>query len=564
VLEQRALLSGLPTLTALIASTASAAYGQSVTFTATVSDLSAGGATPTGGTVTFSDQSGPIGFGILVDGVASFTSSGLPSGTVTVTASYGGTADFAPSDTGTIVTFAGNGIAGYTGNNGPAIDAELNGPDFSIVDSAGNLFFADYYNNVVREVVKATGDIITIAGNGTAGYSGDNGPATAAELHGPDGVTFDSAGDLFIADSGNNVVREVVKATGDIITVAGDGTAGYNGDNGPATAAELNFPRTVAVDSAGDLFIADTDNNRIREVIRSTGVIITVAGNGTAGYNGDNGPASVAELNHPFFVALDPAGDLLIADTDNNRIREVIRSTGVIFTVAGNGSASYSGDGGPATVAGLGDPHGVAFDSAGNLFIVEQSYNVVREVVKATGDIITVAGDGTAGYSGDNGPATAAELDNPYRVAVDSAGDLFIADGSNNVIREVTPAVTVRISPGGPIGGTTPTRTVLTAQPKPANLGRPVTLTATVKDLKHRGPTPIGSVTFLDGTAILGTAALRHGKASLKTSSLPLGPNTIQAYYIPGQGFAPSTASVVENVRAHRSRSKAVPAAETR
>jgi Bacterial Ig-like domain (group 3)/NHL repeat len=564
VLEQRALLSGLPTLTALIASTASAAYGQSVTFTATVSDLSAGGATPTGGTVTFSDQSGPIGFGILVDGVASFTSSGLPSGTVTVTASYGGTADFAPSDTGTIVTFAGNGIAGYTGNNGPAIDAELNGPDFSIVDSAGNLFFADYYNNVVREVVKATGDIITIAGNGSAGYSGDNGPATAAELHGPDGVTFDSAGDLFIADSGNNVVREVVKATGDIITVAGDGTAGYNGDNGPATAAELNFPRTVAVDSAGDLFIADTDNNRIREVIRSTGVIITVAGNGTAGYNGDNGPASVAELNHPFFVALDPAGDLLIADTDNNRIREVIRSTGVIFTVAGNGSASYSGDGGPATVAGLGDPHGVAFDSAGNLFIVEQSYNVVREVVKATGDIITVAGDGTAGYSGDNGPATAAELDNPYRVAVDSAGDLFIADGSNNVIREVTPAVTVRISPGGPIGGTTPTRTVLTAQPKPANLGRPVTLTATVKDLKHRGPTPIGSVTFLDGTAILGTAALRHGKASLKTSSLPLGPNTIQAYYIPGQGFAPSTASVVENVRAHRSRSKAVPAAETR
>jgi hypothetical protein len=412
--------------------------------------------------------------------------------------------------------------------------------------------------------VKATGDIITIAGNGTAGYSGDNGPATAAELHGPDGVTFDSAGDLFIADSGNNVVREVVKATGDIITVAGDGTAGYNGDNGPATAAELNFPRTVAVDSAGDLFIADTDNNRIREVIRSTGVIITVAGNGTAGYNGDNGPASVAELNHPFFVALDPAGDLLIADTDNNRIREVIRSTGVIFTVAGNGSASYSGDGGPATVAGLGDPHGVAFDSAGNLFIVEQSYNVVREVVKATGDIITVAGDGTAGYSGDNGPATAAELDNPYRVAVDSAGDLFIADGSNNVIREVTPAVTVRISPGGPIGGTTPTRTVLTAQPKPANLGRPVTLTATVKDLKHRGPTPIGSVTFLDSTAILGTAALRHGKARLKTASLPLGPNTIQAYYIPGQGFAPSTASVVENVRAHRSRSKAVPAAETR
>ena len=359
---------------------------------------------------------------------------------------------------------------------------------------------------MIREVVKATGDIITVAGNGTAGYSGDNGPATAAELDSPRGVAVDSAGDLFIADNGNNVVREVVKATGDIITVAGNGTAGYSGDNGPATAAELNGPNGVAVDSAGDLFIADTDNNAVREVVKATGDIITVAGNGTAGYSGDDGPATAAELDNPIGVAVDSAGDLFIADSGNN---------------------------------------------------------VVREVVKATGDIITVAGNGTAGYSGDNGPATAAELDGPGRVAVDSAGDLFIADTGNNVVREVTPAVTVTIGPGGPIGGTAPTRTVLTAQPRPANLGRPVTLTATVKDLKHRGPTPIGSVTFLDGTAILGTVALRHGKASLKTSSLPLGPNTIQAYYIPGQGFAPSTAAVVENVRAHRSRSKAAPAAET-
>ena len=152
---------------------------------------------------------------------------------------------------------------------------------------------------MIREVVKATGDIITVAGNGTAGYSGDNGPATAAELIQPYGVAVDAAGDLFIADTGNNVIREVVKATGDIITVAGNGTAGYSGDNGPATAAELHGPDGVAVDAAGDLFIADTLNNVIREVVKATGDIITVAGNGTGGYSGDNGPATAAELDNP-------------------------------------------------------------------------------------------------------------------------------------------------------------------------------------------------------------------------------------------------------------------------
>ena len=421
-------MSALPTLTALIASTASAVLGQSVTFTATVSDLSAGGATPNGGTVTFSDQNGAIGSETLVDGVATFTTSSLAAGTITVTASYGGTADFAPSATGTIVTAAGNGTAGYTGDNGPATAAELNDPWGLAVDSAGDLFIADYDNNVVREVVKATGDIITVAGNGTAGYSGDNGPATAAELNGPDGVAVDSAGDLFISDMNNNVIREVVKATGDIITVAGNGNAGYSGDGGPATAAELDSPRGLAVDSAGDLFFADNPNNVIREVVKATGDIITVAGNGTAGYSGDGGPATAAELNGPNFVAVDSAGDLFIADANNNAVREVVKATGDIITVAGNGTAGYSGDNGPATAAELNGPLGVAFDSAGDLFIADDGNNVVREVVKATGDIITVAGNGTAGYSGDNGPATAAELNDPGRVAVDSAGDLFIAD----------------------------------------------------------------------------------------------------------------------------------------
>ena len=229
------------------------------------------------------------------------------------------------------------------------------------------------------------------------------------------------------------MIREVVKATGDIITVAGNGTAGYSGDNGPATAAELDSPRGVAVDSAGDLFFADIANNVIREVVKATGDIITFAGNGTAGYSGDNGPATAAELNGPNAVAVDSAGDLFIADADNNAIREVVKATGDIITVAGNGNAGYSGDNGPATAAELNDPNGIAVDSVGDVFIADGGNNVVREVVKATGDIITVAGDGTAGYTGDNGPATAAELNGSGRVAVDSAGDLFIADGGNNV-----------------------------------------------------------------------------------------------------------------------------------
>ena len=189
-------------------------------------------------------------------------------------------------------------------------------------------------------MAKAIGDIITVAGNGTAGYSGDNGPPTAAELNHPAGLIVDSVGDLFISDSGNNVVREVVEATGDIFTVAGNGTVGYTGDNGPATDAKLDNPRGLAVDSAGDLFIADANSNVIREVVKATGDIVTVAGNGTAGYRGDSGPATAAELNGDYGVAVDNAGDLFIADGNNNAIREVLLgATGEIIAVAGNGTA---------------------------------------------------------------------------------------------------------------------------------------------------------------------------------------------------------------------------------
>jgi hypothetical protein len=586
-LEQRALLSALPTLTAISASTASTAVGQSVTFTATVSDLSTGGATANGGTVTFSDQSGPIGSKPLVDGVAELTTTGLAAGTNTITASYGGTANFAPSATGTIVTAAGNGTAGYKGNNGPATAAELNNVEGFAFDSAGDLFIADFGNYVVRELVKATGDIITVAGNHTAGYTGDNGPATAAELNGPRGLAFDSAGDLFISDMNNNVIREVVEATGDIITVAGTGAAGYSGDGGQAMNAELDSPRNIAVDAAGDLFIADCYNNVIREVVKATGDIITVAGDGKAGYSGDNGPATAAKLNNPNGVAVDSAGDLFIVDAYNNAIREVVKATGNMVTVAGDGNAGYTGDGGPASSAELNTPYGVAVDTMGDIFIGDQGNDRIREVVKATGDIITVAGDGSAGYKGDNGPATAAELNKPNRVAIDSAGDLFVGDNGNNVVRELTPAVIVTLSPTptpptptpptptpptptptptpappstppptpvGPTSGPAPTRTVLTAQPRPGNLGRRIRLTVTVKNLRRGGGAPAGSVTFLDGTVSLGTLELRGGKATLNTSSLRLGANSIRAVYTPNRGFAPSAGALIEKVRAVRSR----------
>ncbi len=275
-----------------------------------------------------------------------------------------------------------------------------------------------------------------VAGNGTAGYGGDGGPATAAQLDGPTGVAFDAAGDLFITDETNNVIR-MVSPAGVITTVAGNGTPGYSGDGGPATAARLNHPFGVTVDAAGDVFIADYSNNVIREV-SPAGVINTVAGNGTPGYSGDGGPATAAQLNGPFVVAVDAAGDLFIADAGNFVIRKV-SPAGVITTVAGNGSYGYSGDGGIATAAQLSNPEGVAVDSAGDLFIADAENNVIRKVSPA-GVITTVAGNGTPGYSGDGGLATAAQFAVTVGVAVNAAGDLFIADQNNNAIREVGPA----------------------------------------------------------------------------------------------------------------------------
>lgn len=329
---------------------------------------------------------------------------------------------------GIITTVAGNGAYGYSGDNGLATNAQLFNPRGVIADSAGNLYIADEGNNRIRKV---SGGIITsVAGNGTSGYSGDNGAATSAEPYEPFAVAVDSFNNLYISDSGNSVVRKV--SNGVITTVAGGGSIG---DGGPPAGALLSVPKGVGVDSAGNLYIADQNANRVRKV--SNGVITTVAGSGTPGFAGDNGLAASAELYEPSGVAVDSAGSLYIADFENNRIRKV--SNGAIVTIAGNGESGFSGDNGPATSAQLNYPIGVAVDSAGNLYIADTNNNRIRKV--SNGGITTVAGNGTPGFNGDNGPATIAELYGPRGVAVDAAGNIYIADTSNQRIRKVSNGV---------------------------------------------------------------------------------------------------------------------------
>jgi len=323
--------------------------------------------------------------------------------------------------TGIITTVAGWGSKAtkfFNGDGGQATAAALNQPSSVTLDSSGNLYIADTNDYTVRKVTASTGIITTVAGkHWTRGSSGDGGPATAATLFAPSGVALDSSGNIYIADEGSERTRKVTASTGIISTVAGNGTSGYSGDGGQGTAAELNYPTGVAVDSSGNLYISDLFNNRIRKVTAATGIITTFAGNGTAGYSGDGGQATAAELNYPTGVAVDSSGNLYIGANNDFAIRKVTASTGVITTVAGNGTAGYSGDGGQATAAELSSPYGVASDSNGNIYIADANNNV-RRVIASTGIITTVAGNGTGGYSGDGGQATAAELNQPWGVAI--------------------------------------------------------------------------------------------------------------------------------------------------
>ncbi len=344
--------------------------------------------------------------------------------------------EYSPRDYQTV---AGGGDGGL-GDGGAATAAQLWHPTKVAVDATGNLYVADADNNRIRKVEIATGVIKTIAGTGHYDYSGDGGPATAAALRGPLGVTVDAAGNVYIADTFNFRVRKFTASTGKISTVAGTGVYGLSGDGDLATATALAGPYDVAVDSSGNLYIADPGctDARIRKVTADTGVITTVAGiAGIAGFSGDGGPATAARLFTPTGVAMDGSGNLYIADTNNHRVRKVAAGTGVITTVAGVGVWNADlGDGGPATAARLVLPRGVTLDARGNLYIAELADFRVRKVIARTGVITTVAGNGTAGFSGDGGPATAAQLI-PSSVAVDDDGNLYVADVDNHRIRKV-------------------------------------------------------------------------------------------------------------------------------
>jgi sugar lactone lactonase YvrE len=438
--------------------------------------------------------------------------------------------------TGAITTVAGNGyqnpansfVGGYSGDGGPATSAALNHPIGIAVDGAGDLFIADSLNNRIRRVDAATQVISTVAGSCTTNCTGggDGGPATSADLSEPVGVAVDNAGNLFIADSGNDRIRRVDAATQVITTAAGNGSCCYSadglpatsadgasgsialdtagnlfigvgnhvrrvdagtqvittvagsdhpqslGDGGPATSAYLNLVADVGLDSGGNLFIVDDDQHLVRRVDAGTQVITTVAGNPNcfqcAGFSGDGGPATSALLAYPDGVTVDSTGTLFISDGNNERVRRVDAATQVINTYAGNGYQSYccgggyGGDGGPATSAELNSPYGLAVDQAGNLFIADANNHRIRRVDAVTNVITTVAGNGyrdpsnpygsTGGFGGDGGPATSAELNEPIGVALDSTGNLLIADYGNNRIRRVdaTTGVITTVAGSGP------------------------------------------------------------------------------------------------------------------
>jgi sugar lactone lactonase YvrE len=400
--------------------------------------------------------------------------------------------------TNTLATIAGTGVSGASGDNGPAASAQLNAPGNVSVDGQGNIYIADTGNHRIRRVDASTGVITTVAGTGAANYSGDGGPAFGASLNSPSDVFVDGAGNIFIADTLNHVIRKIDTA-GVIHLVAGTPqSGGYSGDGGTATSAQLNQPNGVCADQAGNVYIADTNNSRIR-MVGSSAMISTFAGDGSAAYQ--DGPVWYASFDHPMGVCVPKTGAvvvadtmnctlrsvaswtvstvtitpalglsspgevaayynssrqtvyLYIADTKNNRIRQFDTSANTVTTVAGNGSQGFWGDGGAATSAVLNQPMGVGVDGQGNLYIADTNNNRIRMVNASSGLITTVAGTGAANYSGDGGPAFGASLNSPSDVFVDGAGNIFIADTLNHVIRKIDTAGVIHLVAGTPQSG---------------------------------------------------------------------------------------------------------------
>ncbi len=334
----------------------------------------------------------------------------------------------------TITTITGTGVAGYSGDGGAATLAKVNHAWGVYIDNSNNIYFSEDGNYTIRKI-DASHTISTIAGTGLLGFSGDGGPATAAQINHAGQIITDAVGNIYFTDSYNNRVRKINTA-GVISTIAGNGTPGFAGDGAQATAAKLFNPLGIAIDRYGNLYISDFSNNRVRK-INTSGIITTFAGNGTSGYSGDGGAAISASLHNPNSIAIDTSGNIYVTDNANHCIRK-INTSGIISTYAGNGVGGFSGDGGPATSAQLHYPAGIATDTFGNIYISDYSNSRLRKV-NPSGIISTIAGTGIPGFSGDGGPASAAQLNNLTGVACGNNGSIYICDYNNNRVRMMAP-----------------------------------------------------------------------------------------------------------------------------
>jgi sugar lactone lactonase YvrE len=342
-----------------------------------------------------------------------------------------------PGIEGNIQTIAGDGTADFREGDGfdDARDMSLNYPS-DVVISGNYLYIVDTKNHSIRKVDMSSGNLTTLAGNGIPGYSGDGGPAERAQLNYPWGITADDKNNLYIADADNHRVRKI-DSKGIITTVAGNGAAGTEGDSGVATSAQLNLPNGVAIDKAGNLYISEAGNHVIRKVDANTQSIFRIAGTlGVAGFSGDGGHAVEAKLNNPKRIVVADDGVVYITDKGNHRIRK-IDTNGIITTIAGNGVASFGGDGGEAPGAQLNSPSDIAIDDSGSLYIIDTNNHRIRKVEKATNIITTLAG-GVSGFSGDDGQALSAQFNTPDGIAISDEGHLLIADSENHRVRMIT------------------------------------------------------------------------------------------------------------------------------
>lgn len=411
-----------------------------------------------------------------------------------------------------ITNIAGNGITQYIGDGFPATDLSLAVPSGICIHPAnGDLYIADYAVARVRKLTQA-GVISTYGGNGILGFGGDGEPATNAMLREPTGTALDATGNLYITEEYNNRVRRIDAATGIISTIAGSGAGGYGGDGGNALSAAMEQPAGLCVDKWNNIYIADRGNHRIRRVDAGSGIITTVAGNGLSGYGGDGGVATAAMLSSPMGVCTDTAGNLYIADKDNNAVRRVQLSTGIISTVAGTGAADYSGDEGPATAAKLVQPYSVFVSSRSNLYIADFGNNRIRVVTK-DGIMHTLAGSGLFGFVPGSGPALEARLGGPTGVCADAAENVYFTDGGNSAAWRVSPVYNAVLPARAATGG-------LRVWPNPASdymtIALPVDVATTVTVLRP------------DGT-VAGCYHSANGRLTIDVSELPSGLYYIQA-----------------------------------